>query len=105
MTTRTGSIVALPYTLELGDIPVFLQHGGSGEDFERMIIDQFNTMYEEGHIQPRVLSIALHPFLIGHPFRARYSSARWRISACATQSGSRPAAGSPTGSSQSRCHK
>jgi allantoinase len=67
-----GSIVALPYTLELGDIPVFLQHGGSGEDFERMIVDQFDTLYEEGHKQPRVLSIALHPFLIGHPFRARY---------------------------------
>jgi allantoinase len=29
-------------------------------------------MYEEGEKQPRVLSIALHPFLIGHPFRARY---------------------------------
>jgi peptidoglycan/xylan/chitin deacetylase (PgdA/CDA1 family) len=72
MTTRTGSIVALPYTLELGDIPVFLQRGGSGEDFERMIVDQFDTLYEEGLTQPRVLSIALHPFLIGHPFRARY---------------------------------
>jgi allantoinase len=72
MKTRKGSIVALPYTLEIGDIPVFLQHGGSGEDFERMIVDQFDTMYEEGDAQPRVLSIALHPFLIGHPFRARY---------------------------------
>ena len=37
-----------------------------------MIVDQFDTMYEEGGKQPRVLSIALHPFLIGHPFRARY---------------------------------
>ena len=48
MRTRKGSIVAMPYTLEIGDIPVFLQHGGSGEDFERMIVDQFDTMYEEG---------------------------------------------------------
>jgi peptidoglycan/xylan/chitin deacetylase (PgdA/CDA1 family) len=70
--TRNGTIIALPYTLELGDIAVFLQHGGSGEDFERMIVDQFDTMYEEGPTQPRVLSIALHPFLIGHPFRAPY---------------------------------
>jgi peptidoglycan/xylan/chitin deacetylase (PgdA/CDA1 family) len=72
MKTRKGSIVAIPYTLEIGDIPVFLQHGGSGDDFQRMIVDQFDTMYEEGGKQPRVLSIALHPFLIGHPFRARY---------------------------------
>jgi allantoinase len=70
--TRNGSIVAIPYTLEIGDIPVFLQHGGSGETFERMIVDQFDTMYEDGATQPRVLSIALHPFLTGHPFRARY---------------------------------
>jgi allantoinase len=72
MKTRKGSIVAIPYTLEIGDIPVFLQHGGSGEDFERMIIDQFDALYEDGKKQPRVLSIALHPFLVGHPFRARY---------------------------------
>ena len=72
MKTRNGSIVAMPYTLEIGDIPVFLQHGGSGEDFERMIVDQFDTLYEDGKKQPRFLSIALHPFLVGHPFRARY---------------------------------
>lgn len=72
MKTRTRPIVAIPYTLEIGDIPVFLQHGGSGEDFQRMIVDQFDTLYEEGGRQPRVLSIALHPFLVGHPFRARY---------------------------------
>ena len=28
--------------------------------------------FQEGGKQPRVLSIALHPFLVGHPFRARY---------------------------------
>ena len=72
MKTRSGPIVAMPYTLEIGDIPVFLQHGASGEDFERMIIDQFDTLYEDGRKQPRVLSMALHPFLVGHPFRSRY---------------------------------
>ena len=37
-----------------------------------MIIDQFDTLYEDGKKQPRVLAIALHPFLVGHPFRAHY---------------------------------
>lgn len=69
--TRSKPIVAIPYTLEIGDIPVFLFHGGSGRDFERMIVDQFDVMYEDGKRIPRVLSIALHPFLVGHPFRAR----------------------------------
>ena len=105
MKTRKGSIVALPYTLEIGDIPVFLQHGGSGEDFQRMIVDQFDTMYEEGGKQPRVLSIALHPFLIGHPFRARYleqalAHIRKHDAVWITTGGA-----IVTGTSQRRCHK
>ncbi len=73
MRTRSGkALTAMPYTLEVGDIPVFLQHGGSGEDFYRMIVDQFDGLYADGETRPRVMSIALHPFLIGHPFRAKY---------------------------------
>ncbi len=72
MKTAAGPIVAMPYTLEIGDIPVFLDHGGTGEDFYRLAVDAFDTLYEEGATQYRVLSMALHPFLIGHPFRAKY---------------------------------
>jgi peptidoglycan/xylan/chitin deacetylase (PgdA/CDA1 family) len=72
MKTKGEPIIALPYTLEIGDIPVFLDRGGSGEDFYRMIVDAFDTLYEEGGENYRVLALALHPFLIGHPFRVRY---------------------------------
>ncbi len=72
MKTRSGSMVALPYTLELGDIPIFLTHGGTGEDFYKIAVDQFDVLYEEGARTPRVLCMALHPFLIGHPYRARH---------------------------------
>jgi allantoinase len=71
MKTKTKPIYAMPYTLEIGDIPIFLMHGGSGEDFTRMIIDQFDMLYKEGKKSPRVMSIALHPFIVGHPYRAR----------------------------------
>ena len=70
--TRGGSITALPYTLEIGDIPIFLQHGGSGEDFYKILTDQFDMLYEEGGSRPRVMSIAVHPFIAGHPFRAKH---------------------------------
>jgi len=70
MRVSKGSMVALPYTLELGDIPIFLSHGGTGEDFYRIAVDQFDTLYEEGARIPRVYCMALHPFLIGHPYRA-----------------------------------
>lgn len=72
MKTRAGTLYAIPYTLEVGDIPVFLERGGSGEDFHAMLVDQFDQLYEEGGARPRILSIAIHPFLIGHPFRARH---------------------------------
>jgi allantoinase len=71
MTTRGGSIVAMPYTIEIGDIPAFLMHGGSGNDFEQMITEQFDQLYEEKNASPRFMAIALHPFLVGHPYRAR----------------------------------
>jgi peptidoglycan/xylan/chitin deacetylase (PgdA/CDA1 family) len=70
--TKNGTMVAMPYTLELGDIPIFLSHGCTGEDFYRIATDQFDVLYTEGAKVPRVYCIALHPFLIGHPFRAKY---------------------------------
>jgi allantoinase len=71
MNTRGKPIIAMPYTLEIGDIPIFLENGGNADDFYRAVVDQFDFMYEDGAKIPRVLSIAIHPFLIGHPFRAR----------------------------------
>jgi peptidoglycan/xylan/chitin deacetylase (PgdA/CDA1 family) len=72
MRTSKGSIVALPYTLEMGDIPIFLTHGATGEDFYRIAVDQFDVLYQEGTRVPRVFCMALHPFLVGHPHRARH---------------------------------
>ncbi len=71
MKTRGKPIIAMPYTLEIGDIPIFLEHGGNADDFYRAVVDQFDVMYEDGATIPRVLSIAIHPFLIGHAFRAK----------------------------------
>jgi peptidoglycan/xylan/chitin deacetylase (PgdA/CDA1 family) len=65
-------LVALPYTLEVGDIPVFMNQGASGEDFYRIIVDQFDTLIAEAGKTARIMSISLHPFLTGHPFRAKY---------------------------------
>ena len=42
------------------------------EDFGRMIRDQFDVLYEEGKTRPRVMSISLHPFISGHPFRMKH---------------------------------
>src|SRR5207248_2413868 len=70
--TRSRPVIAMPYTLEIGDIPLFLERGGNGEDFYDMIVDQLDQLVVEGAKRPRVMAMALHPFLIGHQFRARW---------------------------------
>lgn len=69
LATTHGPLVALPYTLELNDSVVFaVEHHGAGE-FERRVratLDAFATELAEN---PRVLTLALHPHLIGVPHR------------------------------------
>ncbi len=36
-----------------------------------MIVDQFDEMLDQSRKSPLVFSIALHPFIIGQPFRLR----------------------------------
>ncbi|WXH27181.1 hypothetical protein WA016_01092 [Myxococcus stipitatus] len=72
MRVKTGQMLSVPYALELNDFGAFLVHGQSAEGFARTIIDQFDTLYEDGAKTGRVMAIALHPFLIGHPHRSKY---------------------------------
>jgi peptidoglycan/xylan/chitin deacetylase (PgdA/CDA1 family) len=69
MNVKKGSLISLPYTLDLNDIPAFIYHHLSPEQFCQMIKDQFDTLYREGLDQARIMCIALHPFLIGQPYR------------------------------------
>jgi peptidoglycan/xylan/chitin deacetylase (PgdA/CDA1 family) len=69
---RRGRLISIPYSIEINDIPCFLDAHRSAEEFERMIVDQFDGLYEDGAKTGRVMAICLHPFLIGHPFRAKY---------------------------------
>jgi len=72
MRVKKGTILSMPYSIEINDIPAFLDHHQSGETFGRMICDQFDGLYEDGAKTGRVMAISLHPFLIGHPHRAKY---------------------------------
>jgi allantoinase len=72
MRVKNGSMLSMPYSIELNDIPVFLEQGQAPERFGQMICDQFDVLYEDGAKTGRVMSICLHPFLIGHPHRSKY---------------------------------
>ncbi len=72
MNVKSGSLISMPYSIEINDIPAFLDRGLGAEEFYRMIVDQFDMLYEDGATSGRVMAICLHPFLIGHAFRAKY---------------------------------
>ncbi|MGK9169210.1 polysaccharide deacetylase family protein [Inquilinus limosus] len=72
MRVKSGSMLSLPYSIEINDFNAFLFQGQTGEQFARTIRDQFDVLYEEGAGTGRVMGIALHPFLIGHPHRAKH---------------------------------
>ena len=72
MRVKTGSMISIPYSIEINDIPAFIEMKRTGEEFGRMICDQFDMLYEDGAKTGRVMAICLHPFLIGHPHRAKY---------------------------------
>ncbi|MEM8786817.1 MAG: allantoinase PuuE [Pseudomonadota bacterium] len=62
----------VPYTMDCNDMRFAIQAGfTTGEDFETMLRDAFDTLYEEGvGGAPKMLSIGLHCRLIGRPSRA-----------------------------------
>jgi allantoinase len=69
---RDNVLLTMPYTLEINDVPTIQVKGSSAETFGRMIRDQFDVLYQEGRTRPRVMSISVHPFISGHPFRMKH---------------------------------
>ena len=62
----------VPYTMDCNDMRFAIQAGfATGADFETMLKDAFDVLYEEGaQGAPKMLSIGLHCRLIGRPSRA-----------------------------------
>ena len=70
--TRQGRILAVPYPQEVNDIPAIPLHRLSPGDFTDLIVDNFEEMLMQSQGQPLVMGIALHPYLVGQPYRLRH---------------------------------
>lgn len=73
MRTRAGRLLAVPYPQEVNDIPAIVGRKDGAEQFADMIVDDL----EERMVQvrdglPQVMGIALHPYLVGQPYRLRH---------------------------------
>ncbi len=72
--TDNGKILSIPYpSMELNDIPAFINRGIDDDAFTRMMIDTFDEMYEESEKYgwPQINCLSLHTFIMGQPHRIR----------------------------------
>ena len=70
-----GPMISVPYSIELNDITLLAEKGFTGPEYQQILVDQFDALYDEGRRGGRVMAIPLHPFLVGQPFRLRYLEA------------------------------
>lgn len=62
-------LVALPYSVQINDLPAMVHQNRSSDEFEKMMRRQFDTLYREGAESGRVMAIPVHPYVIGVPHR------------------------------------
>jgi allantoinase len=68
-------IVAMPYTLEINDVMISAVQGHRSDEIVLRGIDQFDRLYKDGAVQPRIMAISIHPYLTGVPHRIKYLEA------------------------------
>jgi peptidoglycan/xylan/chitin deacetylase (PgdA/CDA1 family) len=71
MATRAGPILSIPYSIELNDSPAMVFRHHTGREYAQIVTDQFDEMLDQSRQRPLVMSIVLHSFVVGQPFRLR----------------------------------
>jgi hypothetical protein len=69
--TDAGPILSLPYALELNDSSTIIGRHASAREFAEMIVDEFDELLAASRDEPLVMSIVVHSFISGQPFRLR----------------------------------
>ncbi len=72
--TRTGSMVSVPYTVEVNDVVISAVQQQPSDEILRRGRDQFDRLYLEGKTAPRVMAISIHPISPA----CRTGSSTWR---------------------------
>jgi allantoinase len=73
--TKHGPLFTLPYSLDTNDIPVMAVQHHEASYWTQKCKDAFDRLYEEGANRPKILAIAIHPYLSGQPSRIKYLEA------------------------------
>jgi allantoinase len=70
--TASGPLVTLPYTVELNDIPTMIVQHHESPYWLTRCRDSFDRLWQEGATRPKIMAIAIHPYISGQPHRIRY---------------------------------
>jgi allantoinase len=70
--TAHGPVVAMPYSVELNDIPMMMVQHHAGAEFVTRCMDHFERVYEESKTRAKIMAIAVHPYISGVPHRIKY---------------------------------
>ena len=77
MQTSAGPIMAMPYSFELSDLPMMVVHHHESHVWLQRLMDQFDQLYKECASHPRVMSLSMHPYIMGQPHRIKYVEAAY----------------------------
>ena len=70
--TAHGPLVTLPYTVELQRHPDDDRAAPRGRLLDAEVLRHFDRWYQEGAERPKIMAIAIHPYISGQPFRIGY---------------------------------
>ena len=73
--TRSGKMIAMPYALELNDVTIFAQERHPSPAFLERYRDTVEMLEPELAHSPRILTLGLHPNIMGVPHRLKYLAA------------------------------
>lgn len=76
--TAHGSILSIPYTVELNDITIMLTGQHESDAMLKRVRDAFDRMYAESAQGARVMAFGVHPYISGAAHRIKYFEAMLR---------------------------
>ena len=74
-----------PDSLHCNDTVQFFDQKATAAEFGEIMRRQFDQLYSESRKIPRVMAVALHPFVSGMPYRVRRGGCRVRLYALASR--------------------
>jgi len=70
--TAKGPLLSLPYSIELNDISLMIVQHQAPQELYTRCMDYFERLYVESASRAKIMSIAVHPYISGTPFRIKY---------------------------------